>query len=89
MRSFLGLLLMFLLSSYICSLAAVPASRTHVLMKDDPSAHNSVAQGAMDMKVEEGGIKGRIDMEEMDYAGPGANPSHDPKVRQMLRMSVF
>ncbi|KAK9289827.1 hypothetical protein L1049_007987 [Liquidambar formosana] len=84
-KSFLRLLILFLVVSYVFS-AAVCTTRNLKSINEVSSVQDSLAQGEVDMRndgevleVEQGYMEGRMDLESTDYPGTGANNHHDPK----------
>ncbi|KAL7225726.1 hypothetical protein ACSBR1_020980 [Camellia fascicularis] len=85
-KAFLPVLLMLFLGfSLVFSSAAVPTSRSLKSFKGDPSIHDLLAQGEIEMgskgeisDVEQVFIEGRMVIANTDYPGTGANNHHDP-----------
>ncbi|KAF3441457.1 hypothetical protein FNV43_RR15371 [Rhamnella rubrinervis] len=92
-NTFLTLLLLLLLgfSNLPYSSAAIPTSSLRSNMEDSSSAQKQDLMAQSEMQLgdvgeelfgnvgEEGFIEGRMDMENNDYPGTGANNHHDPK----------
>ncbi|PSS01686.1 Protein Rev like [Actinidia chinensis var. chinensis] len=85
-KGWLPLLVLFLGFSFVLSSVAVPTSRSLKSFLDDPLVQDLLApDGEMDMgmdgelsNVEEFSMQGRMDLENNDYPGTGANNHHDP-----------
>ncbi|KAF2288148.1 hypothetical protein GH714_004666 [Hevea brasiliensis] len=82
------LLLLFLGFSFVLSSLAVPSTRSLKSTEENPSSvQDFLTQDAMDLNLVEeqvldlgeGYINGRMDLENTDYPGTGANNHHDPK----------
>ncbi|KAH9606808.1 hypothetical protein KSS87_001118 [Heliosperma pusillum] len=86
LRSFLILLLVFLLScSHLLSLNAIPLSRGLNMLPSNrgeilvsESMNENEKMNVQDM-IEEDIIEGRMDIEKNDYGPPTSNPVHTPK----------
>ncbi|KAE9590219.1 hypothetical protein Lal_00027828 [Lupinus albus] len=81
-------LLILLIFSFVLSYATVPTTRRSLMLnKEKSSVQTTLLQGDLVLKngremfdvEEELNVKERMDLENADYPGTGANNRHDPK----------